>query len=249
MVEPTTRRLLVCGLVAPVLFVAGFLAQDALTPGYEPTRQFISHLSLGPYGWVNSVLLVVSGGLVLLFAAGLRRLARRDRRARGLWVPMGVLGGGIVAAGVFAIDPGLGYPPGSTPQSPSWHGTVHDLAGGLVLLATVAGCVMTGRRFTGDRQWRRVVRTSYGAAVAIVLLFALTSVLAGLDYAGAHRPGVAGLAERAYLTTVFGWVLVLARLGVRTAGERRPAAAASARRGDAEPISGGPGSSTARWTW
>jgi hypothetical protein len=205
-----TRSRLTCGLVAPVLFVAGFLVQDAVTPGYDATRQFVSHLSLGPYGWVNSALLVTTGVLVSVFAVGLRRLARRERRLRGLWGPIALLGAGMAAAGVFAIDPGLGYPPGSTPQA-SWHGRMHDVAGGVVFLAGVAGCVMTGRRSTGGGPWRRVRWASLGAAAAIVGLFVLTGVLASLDYAGALRPGVAGLAERAYLTTVFGWVLVLAR--------------------------------------
>jgi Protein of unknown function (DUF998) len=202
-------RLLACGLMAPALIMTGVLVQDAATPGYEATRQFVSHLSLGPFGWVNSALLVATGGLILLFAAGLRWLARTERRLRGLWVPIGVLGAGLAAAGVFTIDPGLGYPPGSTPRS-SWHGTVHDIAGGVVFLSGVVGCVMTGRRCARAGGWRRVAWVSYCAAAAIVALFALTSVLAGLDYAGALRPGMAGLAERAYLATLLGWVVVLA---------------------------------------
>ena len=212
-----TARLLACGLMGPILLVAGVLAQDALRPGYNPLRQFVSHLSLGPHGWMNSVLLVVSGGLVALFAVGFRRVQQRDRRARAIWMPVCVLGVGLMAAGVFTIDPGLGYPPGSQPQHASWHGTVHDIAGGIVFLAAVAATVMTGRRIAGSGRRRTLANMSYGVAMMIVILFALTSVLAGLDYAGSYRPGLAGLAERAYLTTTLLWVMALARQALRAA--------------------------------
>lgn len=215
-----TDRLLTCGLMGPVLLVAGVLIQDALTPGYDAFRQFVSHLSLGPYGWLNIALLVVSGGLIALFAVGFRRVLQGDRRARAIWVPICGLGVGLMMAGVFTIDPGLGYPPGSEPQQSSWHGTVHDIAGGIVFLAAVAATVMTGRRFAGSRRWRRLANVSYGVAGVIIILFVLTSALAGLDYAGSYRPGLAGLAERAYLTTTLLWVMTLAHQTLRACAPR-----------------------------
>jgi hypothetical membrane protein len=208
-----TMRLLVCGLIGPALFVAGVVIQDAFKPGFDPSRQFISHLSLGPFGWVNSALLVVSGGLIVLFGIGFRRLLQADPRARRIAVPIVLFGGSLIAAGMFVIDPGLGYPPGPAPDAPTWYGTLHDIAGGLAFLAVTAGTVMTGRSTTR----LGAARASYVACAVIVVAFAVTSMLAGLDYSGSYRPAPAGLVERIYLITAVTWVAALAWRARRTA--------------------------------
>jgi hypothetical protein len=208
----SVQRLLWCGRAGPVMFVAGYLIQDALKPGFDPFRQFISHLSLGPYGWVNSALLVVAGGLVVVFSLGLRQL----RQYRGaVWMPVMVFGAAVAAAGVFAIDPGLGYPPGATAIT-TLHGRLHDVAGGVALLAVVTAMLLHARRLRGNPQWPMVANALRGIAVVIVLLFVATSMLAGLDYAGTPGPRLAGLVERAYLTAAFGWLFVVAGHAIRS---------------------------------
>src|SRR5690349_3818837 len=104
-----TRRLLLCGVIGPVIFVVSFLVQGALRPGYDPLRHPVSSLSFGPTGWVQMATFWLTGLLVLAYAVGLRRAGC------GWWTPalIGLVGLGLMGAGFFAADPFSGYPPGS----------------------------------------------------------------------------------------------------------------------------------------
>ena len=77
------------GIVGPILFTVGFLAQDLLRGGYDPIMQRISDLEAGPVGWVQQVNFVVFGLLMIAFAVGLHRTVR-PRRA-------GLIGPAIIA--------------------------------------------------------------------------------------------------------------------------------------------------------
>ena len=44
----------VAGITTPVLFVAVFLVEGWLRPGYQPLSMFVSELSLGPRGGCRS---------------------------------------------------------------------------------------------------------------------------------------------------------------------------------------------------
>ncbi len=72
---PVLNMLAAAGIVGPVLFTVGFLAQGVLRTdfraGYNPIAQSISTLTAGPYGWVQQVNFVVLGVLVIALAVGL----------------------------------------------------------------------------------------------------------------------------------------------------------------------------------
>ncbi|TCB97307.1 DUF998 domain-containing protein [Micromonospora zingiberis] len=59
-------------------------------------------LANGPFGWVHSANLMVSGALVVAGAAGLYPTLR-SRTAAAL---LGLYGAGMVGAGIFRADPG-----------------------------------------------------------------------------------------------------------------------------------------------
>ena len=117
-------RLLVCGVTGPMLFVASFLVQGALRPDYDALRHPVSSLSLGPSGWVQMATFWLTGLLIAAYAIGLRRAGC------GWWTPVlvGLVGVGLVGAGIFVPDPISGYPPGSPMSAPpTRHGLAHQL--------------------------------------------------------------------------------------------------------------------------
>ena len=62
------------GIVGPVLFSAGFLAQQAFRgTAFDPIAKPVSALEAGPYGWIQQVNFVVFGLLLLGFTVGLHR--------------------------------------------------------------------------------------------------------------------------------------------------------------------------------
>jgi hypothetical membrane protein len=111
------RGLLWRGAIGAPLFVVVFLIEDAVRairpPGYNPIRQPVSSLAIGPFGWIQVANLLVTGVLLLAFAVGLRPALRRYHG--GFWAPalLGLVAIGLIGAGVFTTDPLSGYPPGT----------------------------------------------------------------------------------------------------------------------------------------
>jgi hypothetical protein len=168
-----TARLLACGIVAGPLFLTVGLTQAFIRDGFDLSRHPLSLLSLGDLGWVQIANFVVTGGLFIACAAGMRRALRPGRG--GTWGPrlVGALGTGLVMAGVFVADAGAGFPPGAPAGAPqiSWHGVLHEVGFALATLSMLAGCLVFARRFAGLRQWGWV-GGCVASAVAVVVLAA-----------------------------------------------------------------------------
>jgi uncharacterized protein DUF998 len=70
----------------------------------------------------------------------------------GPWL-IAILGVGLICAGCFRADPGLGFPQG-TPAGAntlSWHGKVHLIVGTVSFLSLIAACLVFARRFVAQR--------------------------------------------------------------------------------------------------
>jgi hypothetical protein len=148
---PSTRSLLTCAVVAAPLWAVVSLAQAATREGYDLTRHPLSVLSTGSLGWLQIANFLVAGLLTVAGAAGLRRVMRGT--PGGKWAPRLVLvnGAGMIAAGVFVMDPADGFPAGTPAGMPgplSWHSYGHMAAGSVAFLALIAACYVLGRHFS-----------------------------------------------------------------------------------------------------
>lgn len=147
-----TRGLLACGAAAGPLYVSVSLAQALTRDGFDLGRHPWSMLANGSLGWVQVANFVVTGLLVVLAAAGARRVL--DGGAASRWAPrlLAAYGVSLVAAGVFRADPANGFPAG-TPAGAgevSWHGTLHFLAGGIGFTCVAVACFVLARRFRAE---------------------------------------------------------------------------------------------------
>ena len=201
-----TRRLLLGGVIGPIVFVAGFLVIGAVRPDYDAARTFVSQLSLTDQGWQQIANFVVSGALIIGFAVGLRRVLPGSR-----WGPIliGAAGVGLVLSGIFLTDPALGYPPGTPegfPATNSWHATVHYVAALLVFAGLPAAAFVLARRFRaeGNRGW-----ATYSMLTAVGMLAAYVLAISGPMGADALL-GVAGVLQRVSAVIGLGWVGQLA---------------------------------------
>jgi hypothetical protein len=217
----TRQRLLLGGAAAGLTaFVVTFLVEGATRPGYSPWRHAVSQLSLGPFGWVNTIAILLAALSLLAFAAGLRSALVTGTGST--WGPrlIGVTGGGFLLAGVFPIDPGLGYPPG-TPAQHSLRGLIHGLAITVAFGCLSAGCFVMARRFAGDPAWRGWARYSTVTGLVVATGYLATSLLTGLDQAGVLSNAPGGLLQRGMIVGGFGWVVLLA---ARLLRQQQPAA-------------------------
>jgi hypothetical protein len=187
----------------PVLVTADSLTRD---DGYDAGRHWISLLSLGPRGAAEQLLLVVVGVLVLGGSLGLARWpggpGAAARRTSG-W--MALLGLGLVAAGVFRIDPVPSYPPHSPSVGVTPSGLVHGVAG-CVIIVGLAGACWAGRALLGRRaRWWPWVSLVAAAVVAgsMAACMALCARRGG-SWEAAH----AGVLQRTALFVGLVWLAV-----------------------------------------
>lgn len=113
-----------------------------------------------------------------------------------------------MGAGIFAADPGQGYPPGTpfVPEEQTTSGALHNLFSLLAFFALPAACFVLGRRYLGwgQRGWGWY---SIGTGVAFIVFFVLTS--AGDQPAG-PLTDVTGLLQRITIAIGLIWLTLLA---------------------------------------
>jgi hypothetical membrane protein len=142
--QAVTRSLLGYGVLAGPLYVGVSVGLGLTRDGFDFGRHGWSLLANGPYGWVQSLNLALTGLFVLAFTVGLARAGI------GRWAPrlVGAYGAGLLASGVFRADPAMGFPAGAPETGTfSWHGTLHFVAGGIGFLCLIAGCLVLARRY------------------------------------------------------------------------------------------------------
>ena len=175
-----TRTLLTCAAFAAPLWAAVSLAQAATRDGFDLTRHPLSALSNGTLGWLQIANFIVAGILTVVGAGGLARVLPGRP-----WVPrlVRISGSGLIAAGVFVMDPADGFPtgtPAGMPTALSWHSYGHMVAGTVSFAALIAACYVLGRQFSraGDRGAAIASRTA-GTALLVGVLWAMTGRPAG----------------------------------------------------------------------
>jgi hypothetical protein len=213
-----TLVLLACGVVGPIFFIGAFLVLGATRRDFDPMRQFVSLLSLSEDGWTMTVTFLVSGALIALGAAGLRRVLRFGPGCR--WIPLlvGLTGLGLIAAGAFPTDPLQGYPPGAPtvmPATASAHAAVHLIGALLIFVLLPIAALIAARRFAVDDQ---PVWAAYSAASGLVMLVANAVTSASPGTPGMF-PDVAGLLQRVSIVAGFVWLAAFFASQMRTAAD------------------------------
>lgn len=208
--------LLICGAIAGPLFTILWFVQGLSRVNYDPMRHPISSLSIGEFGWIQVTSFVMTGSLILAFWVELRRMLRQP--SGSVWGPrlIGLLGIGLIGAGLFVTDPLNGYPPGTPliPTERTTHGILHDLFGIPFFLGLPIACLVFARFFTrqgetrqGERSWAWYSRLS-GIGMFVVFFVARLGFRLLPVY-----PDLAanfGLLQRITVTIGFAWLTWLA---------------------------------------
>ncbi|EFE64974.1 conserved hypothetical protein [Streptomyces viridosporus ATCC 14672] len=183
--RPAARRALTGGMVAGPLFMTAGLAQGFGREGFDFTQNAISQLALGEAGWIQTVNFVLTGILLIVGAAGLRRTLCGDPGSTWGPVLIGVFGASFWAAAVFPADAGAGFPAGAPEVTVmSVHGTVH-MAAGMIGYLTLCGAFLVMARPLAARGHRGWAIASRFVPVAVLAGFATSAVTVLAFTAGA----------------------------------------------------------------
>ena len=185
---PRLRLWLTYGTAGTLLFPIIYLIEGATRPGYDPLRQTISALSLGPGGWIQQLNFALCGVSVLWMAFVWRKVLAGGVCAT--WYPIirGVEGVGLIAIAVFTRDP------------------LHTAFMIAIVDAMSLSLFVIARRFWGDPNWRGWVAFSVACGLWPMLLMPLFGVALNPHSALA---AYAGLIERLATNADTIWSLVL----------------------------------------
>ena len=146
----STRALLAAGAVAGPVFV-GITAVEAISrQGFDLRRHGISLLSLGDRGWIQVANFLLAGALSIAFSVGMRRVLRTGFGALLAPLLTAGYGLGLIVTGLFLVDAGAGFPPGTVQEIPptlSWHGTIHAIAPPTAFLMLIGVCGVFAIRY------------------------------------------------------------------------------------------------------
>jgi hypothetical protein len=204
--RPLSLRLLLwAGVIGPLLFIAVFLVEGATRPDYDPVRFVVSSLSLSSQGWMQIANFIIAGSFVFAFSFGLRRVLHSGKGSTWGPILIGVVGIGLVASGLFVMDPPQGYPPGALVTT-SVHGTVHEILGALVFTAVPVACFVLARRFLVDPAWRGWAVYSIVTGVLLVILIVVMKVVQLSPDPNAPL----GLVQRFFIIAGWVWISLVA---------------------------------------
>ena len=198
---PRLRLAAAAGVTTPVLFVAVFLVEGWVRPGYQPSSMFVSELSLGPRGWVQIVNFLLSGGLLIGFARTAAPYLRGGIAGTAGPVLLQIIGLSLMASGPFVTDSSALF------DQRTVHGLIHGVFGAVVFSLMPVSCLVFYRRFRRDPAWRRLVAWTLAVALALIVGIGLLKM--------AQQPGSVlfpwrGLVQRTVLITFMSWVLTVA---------------------------------------
>ena len=189
------------GIIAPVFFVSVFTLEGWFRPSYSALQTEVSALSLGPHGWVQGINFVLTGGMLFLFANGLRGQFRQVQRSMTGPVLLMTMAICLLLSGPFVMDP-----PGTPRSAWTWHNWVHQLLGAVVFMLFPISCFIVSRTMRGRtafRQWSRVA----GWLIVAALIGMKLAQMQSADSFFALR---LGLFQRIALITFLTWVFTLA---------------------------------------
>ena len=164
----STRTLLIAGALAGPLFAVLATGQVLLRDGFDLRRHPLSLLATGGPGFVQVANFVLAGIGVLCLAVAVRRTITEGVGRRWLAPLIAVFGLGLIASGVFVMDPENGFPIG-TPEGPapamSWHGIAHIVAATVAFTGLAAACIVLAVRMGRRRAGRATMLNAFAALI------------------------------------------------------------------------------------
>jgi hypothetical membrane protein len=200
------KLLLLCGILAPVLYVFTVLLGGAIRPGYSHVSQAVSDLIATDA--LNKPLLdllfTLYNLLTIAFAMGLLQYVRSDHQnSRKVFGTLGALA--VVAQGIFGLMTlFFPEPAGGMSVAITSVGTMHIVFAGLSSLTTMLAILLMGFWFRDSERLHGYGMYSFFSVAAVFLSGGLAA------YSVATQSPVAGLLERITIGGFLQWLLVIA---------------------------------------
>jgi hypothetical protein len=207
------RASAICGLLAPVTFITGWLLGGIAQPSaYSMFDHDISDLGAmtAASPWLyNQLGSNVTGLLILGLVIGLWKTVGTRLSARVGVLALGVVGTGQFLDGIFRLDC-REIDAGCAAADVSWHGNAHGIETAITVLGTLVTVLALARAFRKSDPWRRLWLPTLITAVLFVF-----SLVGPVTYPGD------GFGARVATTVWFVWLALVSYRLLKIAHEER----------------------------
>lgn len=160
---------------------------------YDLTRDYISELALGLFGWIQTAAFALSGLGVVALAIALDRDELSGRGSRLGPILIAIYGSGAILSALFPTDPVDGPPDfGSMTTT----GLVHVTVAAVSFLSALAAMLLLSRTFSRDPRWRAIWPWSLTLAIVALPAFLVSGT---------------GLGQRLLVTVIAAWIVLVAQ--------------------------------------
>jgi hypothetical protein len=200
------KVLMLCGILAPVLYVLTVMLGGVIRPGYSHVSQAVSDLiaTEAPNKSLLDPLFALYNLLAIAFALGLLQHVRNDHQNRRILI--GTIGALAVAAqGIFGLTTlFFPEPAGGMSAAITRTGAMHIVFAGLSSLTTMIAILLMGFWFRNNQPLRGYGLYSFISVTAVFLSggFAAFSV--------ATQSPIGGLLERITIGGFLQWLFIIA---------------------------------------
>jgi hypothetical protein len=193
------------GMIGSALFVAVFLLEGWIRPGYNPLAEYVSALSLGGRGWVQIVNFIFFGVLLFGFTRAVAVEFPNGKASRWGLILLTIIAAGYFFSGPFSMDPA------STPLAEAtFHGTLHGILGALVFVMMPITIFVFWRRFHSDPKWKFLQGWTLGLGIICAAVDIYFSIVSKIPILLTSQSPWIGLIQRGVIVPFMIWVFVFA---------------------------------------
>lgn len=196
------------GIIGGPFFVITYLILGFTRKDYNWLRHPVSSLAIGEDGWMQIANFFVTGTCFLCFAYGLYQTLQPPFNKKTAAILFGMIGIGLIGAGIFVTDPIVGYPPELPYQNrqSSVMGHLHNAFSFLVFIGIPVACFSFRKKFKllGEKKWALY---SLLSGITLIVMFGL----AGFGFEDIEPfKEYSGLFQRLAILSGWIWISLLA---------------------------------------
>ena len=192
-------------ILGSILFFSTFVLLGLIQPGYNMTRDTVSMLVLGEWGWIQSVNFLMLAGMVLIFGLGLGWSIYK-KVINPVSVIFGFMSLGMLIGTIFPTNP-------ATPRNLhelmllSWTEQIHELMAFMMVVLAPLLLYPVFVSLKKSPQWRSLLPYTVGVFVFNCIVGWLWIYLLGFDWFWEWK----GLLQKILITNILVWMVVMGR--------------------------------------